>query len=72
MLLLNKQFNAVHYNFAHLHPLGHPVMETEDLSDSELDKDASQASDPAPLDPSDKAMICRGTERAQVPFRQYQ
>lgn len=35
--------------------------------DFELDKDASQASDPAPLDPSDKAMICRTTERAQVP-----
>lgn len=37
------------------------------LSYSELDKDTSHASDPASLDPSDKAVISRAAERAQVP-----
>lgn len=37
----------------------------EDISDSEMDY-SSQASDPAPLDPSDKAVIARAAERANL------
>lgn len=45
-----------------------PRRDPEDLSDCELDEDMSQASDPAPLDPSDRAVISRAAEKAQVPF----
>ncbi|XP_058637773.1 uncharacterized protein LOC131543952 [Onychostoma macrolepis] len=37
----------------------------EDISDSEMDY-SSQASDPVPLDPSDKAVIARAAERANL------
>lgn len=44
-----------------------PRMDLEDLLDSELDEDTSQASEPASLDPSDRAVISRAAERAQMP-----
>ncbi|KAK9981750.1 hypothetical protein ABG768_001274 [Culter alburnus] len=38
----------------------------EDFSDSEMGDDSSQSSDPVPLDPSDKAVIARAAQRANL------
>lgn len=38
----------------------------EDISDSEMWDYSSQALDPVPLDPSDKALIARAAERADL------